>query len=132
MYPNQNPANTYMRQGVLTASPAELIVMLYDGCIRQLKVGALAAGKKDYERANACFQKAQNILGELASSLDMSFKLSETLLELYEYMIGEVIAVNESKNTERLDGVLSLLLDLKGAWVQVAKSSAAAPVETQA
>lgn len=129
MYPNQNPANAYMRQGVLTASPAELIVMLYDGCIRQLKVGVLATGKKDFERANACFQKAQNILGALAASLDMSFKLSENLLELYEYMIGEVIAVNESKNTERLDGVISLLLDLKSAWVQVAKIGAAATAE---
>lgn len=134
MYPNQNPANAYMRQGVLTAPPAELIVMLYDGCIRQLKVGALATGKKDYERANECFQKAQSILGELASSLDMSFKLSENLLELYEYMIGEVITVNESKNMDRLDGIVSLLLDLKGAWIEVAKSgaAAAAPVETQA
>jgi flagellin-specific chaperone FliS len=49
-------------------------------------------------------------------------------------MIGEIVAVNESKNTERLDGVVSLLLDLKGAWIQVAKSvaAAAAPVETQA
>ncbi|HWS30607.1 MAG TPA: flagellar export chaperone FliS [Clostridia bacterium] len=132
MYPNQNPADAYMRQGVLTASPAELIVMLYDGCIRQLKLGALATGKKDFERANACFQKAQSILGELAASLDMSFELSENLLELYEYMIGEIIAVNESKNTERLDGVLSLLLDLKAAWVQVAKNGAGLAAEAQA
>ena len=68
MYPNQNPADAYKRQGVLTATPAELIVMLYDGCIRQLKLGALAAEKKDFERANACFQKAQRIVAELVGA----------------------------------------------------------------
>ncbi|MCE5236833.1 MAG: flagellar export chaperone FliS [Clostridiaceae bacterium] len=132
MYPNQNPADAYKRQGVLTATPAELIVMLYDGCIRQLKLGALAAEKKDFERANACFQKAQRIIAELAASLDMRYDISKNLMELYEYMAAEIVLVNQTKDAARLEGVLSLLSELKAAWTQVAKNGAGAIAAAEA
>ncbi len=132
MYPNQNPADTYKRQGVLTANPAELIVMLYDGGIRQLRIGVLAVNKKDFERANICFQKAQRIIGELAASLDMRYEISKDLMHLYEYMVEEIVTGNEEKNIARIEGVTALLLDLKEAWVQVAKSGAGAVAAAEA
>lgn len=132
MYPNQNPADAYKRQGVLTATPAELIVMLYDGCIRQLKLGALAVEKKDPERANACFQKAQRIVNELAASLDMRYDISKNLMELYEYIAAEIVSVNQTKDAARLEGVLSLLSELRAAWTQVAKSGAGAIAAAEA
>ncbi len=132
MYPNQNPAEAYKRQGVLTATPAELIVMLYDGCVRQLKLGVLAVNKRDFERANNCFQKAQRIVGELAASLDMRYEISQNLMHLYEYMVKEIVAGNQEKNVARIEGVTALLLDLKEAWVQVAKRGAGAVAAAEA
>ncbi len=126
MYPSQNRAEVYQRQGVLTASPAELIVMLYGGCIRQLKLGVLAIEKKDYERANSAMQKAERIVGELAASLDMRYELSENLMKLYEYMLDEIVSANREKDAARIEPVVSLLLELKDAWAQIAKSDAGA------
>ena len=126
MYPSQNRAEAYQRQGVLTASPAELIVMLYGGCIRQLKLGILAIEKKEYERANNAMQKAERIIGELASSLDMRFEMSENLMKLYEYMVEEIVSANREKDAARIEPVVSLLLELKDAWAQIAKNDAGA------
>lgn len=132
MYPNQNPAEAYKRQGVLTANPAELIVMLYDGCIRQLRLGVIAVNKKDFERVNACFQKAQRIVGELAASLDMRYELSQNLMRLYEYMVDEIVSANQSKDAARVEQVAALMVELKEAWVQVAKIGAGAVAAAEA
>lgn len=125
MYATPNPQAAYKQQGILTANPAELIVMLYDGCVKQLKLGCRAVEEKNYEKSNACFQKAQRIIMELITSLDFRYELSHDLMRLYEFMIGEIVEGNLSKNTETILAVAGLLEDLRGAWAQVAKSGAA-------
>jgi flagellar protein FliS len=125
MYTKPNPQDAYKQQGILTANPAELIVMLYDGCIKQLKLGCLAVDSKDYEKVNTCFQKAQRILLELITSLDFRYDLAHELMRLYEYMIDEIIEGNLHKNTEPILAVASLLEELRGAWAHLAKSGVA-------
>jgi flagellar protein FliS len=125
MYTKPNPQDAYKQQGILTANPAELIVMLYDGCIKQLKLGCLAADIKDFEKANICYQKAQRILLELITSLDFRYDLAHDLMRLYEYMIDEIIEGNLQKNTETILAVAGLLEELRGAWVHLAKSGVA-------
>lgn len=125
MYARPNPQDAYKQQGILTANPAELIVMLYDGCIKQLKLGCLAADDKNYEKANGCFQKAQRIIMELITSLDFRYELAHDLLRLYEFMIDQIIEGNFQKNNETILAVAGLLDELRGAWAQVAKSGVA-------
>ncbi len=125
MYARPNPQDAYRQQGILTANPAELIVMLYEGGIKQLKIGCLAIDDKNYEKANGCLQKAQRIIMELITSLDFRYDLAHDLLRLYEFMIDRIVEGNLQKNTEAILSVAELLEELKGAWVQVAKSGVA-------
>ncbi len=125
MYAKPNPQEAYRQQGILTANPTELIVMLYDGCIKQLKLGCIAVDGQNYEKSNVCFQKAQRILVELITSLDFRYDLAHDLLRLYEFMIDQIIEGNLKKDTQPVQGVVGLLEELRGAWSQVAKSSAA-------
>ena len=125
MYAKPNPQDAYRQQGILTANPVELIVMLYDGCIKQLKLGCLALDDKNNEKSNACFQKAQRIIMELITSLDFRYDLAHDLMRLYEFMIGEIVEANLKKDKQPILGVTELLEELRGAWSQVAKSGAA-------
>lgn len=117
-----NPYEQYRQQGVMTASPMELTVMLYDGCIKQLKIGKTGIESKDFELTNQALQKAQDIIGELANSLDMGVEMSQTLLDLYDFFLNQIIAANISKDAALIDPVVNLMKELRDAWATAARS----------
>lgn len=120
---------TYQRQGVLTASPLELVIMLYKGCIRQLNLGKLSIEEKDYQTANAAFQKAQDIVSELMFSLDFSYEISNELMRLYEYIQWKIMDINTNKASEEVDGVIEILDELKSSWVAIKTNTAVSSVK---
>lgn len=122
MYAMNNAFRTYKQQGVLTANPLELVVMLYDGGIKQLKIASIAIKEKEYEQANNALQKAQRIIMELTNSLDLRFPVAKELMMLYEFMIREISSANVAKDTERIGGVIQLLGELRDVWSQLVKS----------
>jgi len=122
MYTASNVSQKYRQQGVLTANPVELIVMLYDGCIKQMKISALSIEDKNYDQANESLQQAQKILLELINSLDLRFPIGRDLMDLYDFMLSETIAVNATKDVKALNEVIGLLGDLRESWVTLSKS----------
>ena len=67
---NQNTINAYQRNAILTASPAELTLMLYDGAIKFCNIAIMAIEKQDMEKAHVNLKKAQAIISELRGTLD--------------------------------------------------------------
>ena len=67
---NQNIAQEYNRNKILTASPAELTLMLYEGAIKFCNIAIVAIEKKDYEKANINIKKAENIITEFKVTLN--------------------------------------------------------------
>ena len=66
----------YNNSKVLTASPAELTLMLYDGAIKFCNIAELSIEKNDIPRAHENIRKVQNIIGYLHSTLDMKYEVS--------------------------------------------------------
>jgi flagellar protein FliS len=131
----KNPQEAYRKQNVLTASPVELIVMLYDGLRKNIILGERAIGKNDMERANGHLLKAQNIVSELMNCLDLSFEISEDLMKIYDFLFRGLVESNIKKSAERLPDYLEMVDDLRGAWIEVSamqKSGAAEPEMGQA
>lgn len=122
MYEMNNAFQTYKQQKILTANPIELIILLYDGCIKQLKIATLAVEEKDYERANESMQKAQRIMMELLNSLDLRYSIAKDLMMLYEFLIRQIMDGNASKNAQKLVDVIRILGELRESWAQLAKS----------
>ncbi|MCL1828362.1 MAG: flagellar export chaperone FliS [Oscillospiraceae bacterium] len=114
-----NAQDTYRKQAVMTASPAELIVMLYDGLKRNMLIAKRAIGKNDPNAAHNALMKAVSIVEELVRSLDMSVPISEDLLSVYEYMIGAICDINIKKDSALIDPVTEMIQDLKEAWEAV-------------
>jgi flagellar biosynthetic protein FliS len=96
MYGGVNGHDRYLETAVETASPARLIVMLYDGAIRFINEAAHAMRQRDYEAQNAKLQRAQKILAELISSLDFDKggEIAENLFRLYTYMYNQLVEAN--------------------------------------
>lgn len=110
----------------MTASPMELIVMLYDGCVRQLKVAALAYGEGNRTLANEALLKAQAIVQELTLSLDRSYAVAKELFPIYEFMEDTIYQMIQTGRHEALADITEIMADLRGTWNEVARQTRAA------
>lgn len=119
LYATANIQNKYKQDYVTTASPVELIVMLYEGCIKQLKLAKIHKESNELDKVSECFEKAEEIILELVRSLNMSIPISENLLELYQFMIDELVQANMSKDIKRTEPVIEMLGALCEAWNEV-------------
>jgi flagellar protein FliS len=118
-----NPYEKYKQQDVLMANPVELIIMLYDGCIIQLKLTKIAISDAKIENVNTCLQKAQDIIMELIMSLDLHYDMAIELLKIYQFIIDEMVDINITKDETKIDPLVEILSDLKKSWQQVLKES---------
>lgn len=116
-----NQYNQYRQQSAMTASPGELTLMLYDGCIKDLKLSKMSIEEKDFFKANENSKKAQAILDELIRTLDMQYPISQQLLQLYDFILHLVIDSNIKKDIVPLDSALELLVELRDAWQQAVR-----------
>lgn len=118
---NPSPHLKYQQQSVQTASPSQLIIMLYDGAIRFLKLGIAGIEEKDYSKANTNLQKVQSIVLELIASLDHQYPIAKDLLEIYDYLLRLLVQANTKKDKKPAEEVLGHLNELRDGWVQAAK-----------
>ncbi len=114
----------YRKQVVNGASPLQLVIMLYDGALRFMDAGRRAMAAGDIETQNTSLQKAQKIVLELASCLDMGQggEIAENLFALYTYCYNQLVAANIEDKPEYIDQATRVLTDLRESWVQIEAS----------
>lgn len=123
MNPYAKGNNAYKKASVNTTDQGTLILMLYDGTIRFLKVAITKLEEKDLEAAHKSISKAKNIISELLSSLDTDKggNVGQNLHQLYTYMYNRLIDANVQKDLTHLVEVRDLMLELRDGWVQITK-----------
>ncbi|KGP80867.1 MULTISPECIES: flagellar export chaperone FliS [unclassified Paenibacillus] len=112
-----SPYEKYKQSSVQTSTPGQLVIMLYDGAIRFVKVGLEGISSKDYMKANVNLGKAQTIISELMSTLDHSYPVSKNLFSMYEYMNHLLIQSNIKKVTQPAEEALNYLQELRETWI---------------
>ena len=117
-----NPYQQYRATKVETAGSVDLIVMLYQGAVRFIRLGLEALDRQDLQAVNTNFAKAQNIVVELRGSLNYEDggDIARQLDTLYEYCYRQLIAANLKKDPAPAREVIGILRDLGTAWQQVA------------
>jgi flagellar protein FliS len=118
-----NSYQQYIRHDVMMATPMELVVMLYTGCIKRLRLGQIALEKNDFEAANAHLQRAQDIVVELIMGLDLNYDIARDLLNIYEFVHREIVSANAAKDAALIPPVIEIMSTLREAWVQVQKEN---------
>ena len=114
----------YANEAVTTASPAKLLVMLYDRLVRDLVTAEQCLADGDLGRASSELVHAQDIVSELHTSLDQSaWDGAAGLASLYVFMKAELVAANVRKDAARVVGVRELVEPLRDAWRSAALQS---------
>ena len=116
---NPNPAvNSYLRTKVMTASPHELRMMLYEGAVRFSHQARKAIDAQDIEGSYNALTRAQKIVLELSTSLnhDIAPELCDKLSALYTYIYRLLVDANMSRDPAKLDEAIKLLEYERETW----------------
>ena len=113
--------NQYKENSILTSTPEELTLMLFNGIVKFIMQSQLAIEENQLEKANNAILRAQDIITELQSTLDTRYEISKSMALLYDYMQRRLIDANVSKDSKVLDEVLSYATELRDTWVQATK-----------
>lgn len=108
----------YRRQQVNSASPLQLVIMLYDGALRFMDRAAEAIEARQREEQNAMLQRAQRIVTELMSCLDMNQggEIAQNLLGLYTFVYSELVEANLTDDPQRVRNAARVMSELREGW----------------
>lgn len=109
----------YNNSKILTASPAELTLMLYDGAIKFCNVAILGVEQNDIEKAHINITKTQRIIDYFRQTLDMSYPVAEDFDRVYSYLGARLIQANVKKDKEILEEVATHLRSMRDTWKEV-------------
>lgn len=106
----------YLEQKIMASKPEELTLMLFDGTIKFITQTKLFNEQKKFDKSSNANLRAQAIIQELRSTLDMKIDISTGLEDLYLFMNRRLVDANISKDNKVLDEVLELVTDLRDTW----------------
>lgn len=112
--------NPYAQARVGSASPEQLLVMLYDAAIKDVREAIQAIGDGDRAQKARVLDHGVKVLTELTNSLrpEKAPEIAENLRRLYDFMIDRMIQANLKDDAEQLDPVVKVLMELREAWVE--------------
>ena len=113
--------NAYQTNQVVTASPKKLLIMLYDGAIKNLRLAELSLEEKNVENVNKYLIKAQDIITEFMTTLNFEDggDVARNLYQLYEYMNRRLIRANIDKDIEPIKEIKKYLEELRDTWMKI-------------
>ena len=117
--PFSNAYTQYNNSKILTASPAELVLMLYDGAIKFGNIAIVAIEEKDIQKAHNNIVKIQRIVDHLRMTLDMSYPVAKDFDRVYEYLARRLLEANTKKDKEIMAEVCTHLRSVRDTWKEV-------------
>lgn len=115
----QNGYAAYSNSKIMTASPAELTLMLYEGAIKFCNIAVVACEKKDIEKAHINIRKAQRIIEEFQNTLDMKYPVAKDFDAVYTYLLQRLHEAQLKKDPAILEEVLKHLRTMRDTWKEV-------------
>lgn len=100
-------------------TPVEVVIKLYSEIEKQCAIGMDFVEKKNYERSNDAFIKAEDCIDALRESLDMSIPISQNLDDLYVFFYRTIVKANINKDLTDLKKVVPMISELRDAWTQI-------------
>ncbi|MBD7937098.1 MULTISPECIES: flagellar export chaperone FliS [Cytobacillus] len=114
-----NPYQKYQQTSINTATPAELTMMLYNGCLKFISIAKQAIEQGEVAKRNENMQKAQNIIQEFMVTLNQEVELSSDLLRIYDYVWRTLVDANTRNDLTALKEAESIIMDLRNTWKEM-------------
>lgn len=118
-----NAAATYNDSKFLTASPAELTLMLYEGAIKFCNLALMGFEKNDFEKININIIKAERIISEFRATLDFKYPVAKDFDNVYDYIYKRLIDANIKKDPEILEEATGYIREMRDTWKDVMKAA---------
>lgn len=109
----------YNNSKIMTASPSELTLMLYEGAIKFCNMAIDAVEQQDVPRAHANIVKVENIIDYLRKTLDMKYPVAKHFEKMYVYLSRRLVQANIRKDKEILEEVNGHLREIRDTWKEV-------------
>ncbi len=110
---------SYANSKIMTASPAELTLMLYEGAIKFCNIAIVGIEKHDIEKAHNNIMKTERIIIEFQSTLDHKYPVAKDFDKVYNYLISRLREANLKKDAAILEEVLKHLRTMRDTWKEV-------------
>lgn len=122
MLANQGYA-AYANNKIMTASPAELTLMLYDGAIKFCNIAISAIEEENVQKAHTNIIKVERIVEEFQATLDHKYPVAKDFDEVYNYLMIRLREANMKKDKEILEEVLKHLRTMRDTWKEVMRTA---------
>lgn len=117
--PPKNGYAAYQNSKIMTASPAELTLMLYEGAIKFCNIAIVAIEQNDVEKAHNNIRKVAAIIGEFQATLNKKYPVAQEFDNVYRYIQDRLIEANMQKDKDILEEILGHLRTMRDTWKEV-------------
>ncbi|MEC2071251.1 flagellar export chaperone FliS [Alkalihalophilus marmarensis] len=111
--------SAYKQNAMKTASPGELTLMLYNGCLKFIKQTRLAMEENNLEKRNLNSTKAQNIIRELMVTLKTDNEVGQNMMRMYDFILNRLIEANVKNDANALTEAEGLVVEFRDTWKEV-------------
>ena len=115
---------SYHTNDISTSSQGQLILMLYDGALQAVNQAIQCMDRKEITEQGRSILKAQDIINELSSALDIKQggEVAKTLEQLYQFVLNQLIQANITSDPMYLESIIKVLTPLRDAWSQITEA----------
>lgn len=114
-----NAYANYQNTKIMTASPAELTLMLYEGAIKFCNIALMGIQEKDIMKAHNNIMKVEHIIEEFQATLNHKYPVAKDFDNVYTYLLERLFEANMKKDPEILGEVLEHLRTMRDTWKEV-------------
>lgn len=123
MTPNSQIASAYQGTKINTASPAELTLMLYEGCIKFCNKAVYAIEENNIQKANENLIKAQKIIMQFRGTLDFKYPVAQDFERVYDYIYRRLVEANIKKDKDIVEDTLVHIRGMRDTWKDVMRAN---------
>lgn len=121
MNPYQKQQQKYQQQMVNTMTQGEMLIMLYDGCLKQIDIARNAISEGNIAEMDVAIEKAEKIVRYLRSILDLRYPVSANLSKLYDFFNTQLVMASIKKDAGILNEIQPLIRDLRDTFETASK-----------
>lgn len=115
----QTANQAYQKSKFETASPGELTLMLYNGCLKFMKLSKEAISNNQIELRNLNLTKAQNIIRELMVTLKTDGEVGKNMLKMYDYILHQLTQANINNDIKAIEEAEQYVTQFRDTWKEV-------------
>lgn len=119
--PATNPYQQYKEQSIMTMTPGELVVQLFEGCSKKLNTAVYHIESGNKEKAEEELYKAQRIINYLNASLDRRIEISSNLAALYDFFIRMIVKAKIRMDKDIINEIIPMIDGLGDSFKQAEK-----------